>query len=256
MSDANFEKKRSITRIAMAAVTIISAFLILLALLALSPPASAEQVTFQVSHDEMLSVFEEFLAQHEIYSDVPHRLYSKRIMDSVSSESAIEIRIVDRKRNSLLKSDNFQVVLMSGGKTIRRFEMRVYIGIEVPVAVATRDIKRGEGLNDTKAYEFSWRDLSTSSVRMPVYQGDEIDSCVLKVNCGAGRELDRNLMEQPDIIHRNERVIVFFNHNGLMLTMIGKALESGKLHDRIKVLNETSRKTVVCEVTGDGEVEM
>lgn len=256
MSDTKLEKKRTITKIAMAAITIVSALLILLALLALSPPANAEQVKHQVSHDEMLSVFGEFLSQHEVYSDVPHRLYSKRIMDSVSSEGAIEIRIVDRKRNSLLKSDNFQVVLMSGGKTIRRFELRVYIGIEVPVAVATRDIKRGESLNDTEAYKIAWRDLSTSSVRMPVYKDDEIDSFVLKVNCRAGRELDRNLMEMPDIIHKGDRVIVFFDYNGLMLTMIGKALESGKLNERIKVLNEKSRKTIVCKVTGDGEVEL
>ena len=256
MSETNLKKKRAITRIAMAAITIVSALLVLLALLALSPPASAEQARHQVSHDDMLSVFDDFLSQHDVYSDIPHRIYSKRIMDSVSSDAEIEIRIVDRKRNNILKSDNFQVVLISGGKTIRRFELRVYIGIEVPVAVASRNIKRGESLNDSEAYEFAWRDLSSSPVRMPVYKDDEIESLVMKVNCIVGRELDRNLMEQPDIIHRGDRVIVFFDYNGLMLTMIGKAHESGKLGERIKILNEKSRKTIICKVTGEGEVEL
>ena len=177
-------------------------------------------------------------------------------MDSVSSDAEIEIRIVDRKRNNILKSDNFQIVLMSGGKTIRRFELRVYIGIEIPVAIASRDIKRGESLINSDAYEFAWRDLSASPVRMPVYKNDKIDNLVMKVNCNSGRELDKNLMVLPDIIHRNESVIVFFDYNGLMLTMIGKALESGKLGERIKILNEKSRKTIICKVTGEGEVEL
>lgn len=237
-------------------IAIIFALLILPALFASAPSASADQSKYQVSNDEIVSAFDNFLSNHDVYSNIPHRIYSKRIMDSVYSNSEIEIRIVDRKRSNILKGDNFQIVLMSSGKAIRRFEMRGYIGIEVPVAVAIRNINRGESLSSSDAYEFSWRDLSACPVRMPVYKDDDIGNLVMKVNCIAGRELDKNLMEQPDIIVRNERVIVFFEYNGLQLTMIGKAQESGKLGERIKILNEKSKKTIICKVTGHGEVEL
>ncbi|MFH1514632.1 MAG: flagellar basal body P-ring formation chaperone FlgA, partial [bacterium] len=112
-----------------------------------------------------------------------------------------------------------------------------------------------ESLNGSNAYEITYRDLSGSAVRMPIYECDDIADLVMRVNCQNGRTLDMTLMEKPDVILRGDRVIVFFENNGLALTMIGKALEPGKMGERIKILNERSLKTILCKVTGDGEVE-
>lgn len=250
---SGFEKARQ--KLIAAFYTAIITCFVVFALLVMSSPASASEIKHRVTHDDVVNALESFLAENEAYFDIPYRIYSKRIMDVVTSDNKIEIRIVDRIRGKLLKSDHFQVIIMSNGKTIRRFELRGYIGIEVPVAIASRDLLRGESLENSNAYEISYRDLSGSAVRMPIYTSDEIADLVMRVNCQNGRTLDKTLMEKPDVVLRGDRVIVFFENDGLALTMIGKALESGKMGGRIKILNERSRKTIFCKVTGEGEVE-
>jgi flagella basal body P-ring formation protein FlgA len=214
----------------------------------------ASTQSYSVTHDDIISSLDSFLKNHDVYGSIPYRLYSKRIMDTVSFDNELSIRIVDRSRDKLLKSDNFQVAIMSSGKTLRRFELKTYVGIEVPIAVVTRDLKRGERIDD--AYEFRWCDLTGSPVRAPMYEGDEIKDRVVRVTIRAGRELDRSILEAPDLVKRGDKIIAIFTIGGLTLTMSGRALDSGKLGDSIKILNEVSGRTIVCEVTGSNEVRV
>lgn len=224
---------------------------ILLLLMAPSVAQSSDSVN-SVSHDDVISALNSFLASHEVYESIPCRLYTKRIMDTVSYPNTLEIKIVNRSRDRLLKSDNFQVAIMSDGKTIRRFELKTYIGIEVPVAVISRDLKRGERIDG--AYDFRWCDLTGTSIRSPIYEGEEISNRVVRVTLRAGRELDEAILEMPDLVRRGDKVAVVFANGGLALTLSGKALQNGKIGDTVDVLNESSGRTVVCEVTGEGTV--
>lgn len=244
--------RKSVTRILLIRVGLIAS-LMFLPLISAQPVSAAPKSEYLITHDDLILAFENYLSEHEIYSEIPSRIYAKRIMDSIRHDSPMEIRIIDRARGNILKSDNFQVTIMTPGKTIRRFELRGILGIEVPVAVASRHIQRGERIDD--AIRFVYRDLSGSSVTMPIYEGDDTGDLVMRVNLQPGRELDMRLMEKPDIVFRNQKVIVFFEMNGLAVTMIGRALQNGKLGDRIDVLNESSGKRITCEVTGEGEVE-
>jgi len=233
----------------------IIAVIFFLAFLCLAATNSwAAETSNKVTHDDMVNTLDSFLKNHDVYSSIPYRLYTKRIMDTVDFDNEIEIKIVDRSRDRILKSDNFQVVIMSNGKTLRRFELKTYVGIEVPIAVATCDLKRGEKVDGL--YEFRWCDLTGSSVRTPIYESDEIKNRVVRVTLRAGRELDVSMLEAPDLVRRGERVVAIFSSGGLTLTMSGKALESGKLGDRVKILNEVSGRTIICEVVDEGQVRI
>ncbi len=63
-------------------------------------------------------------------------------------------------------------------------------------------------------------------------------------------------IETPQLVDRGEIVTMVFNEGGLQLTAQGKALEKGGKGDRIKVVNTSSSKTVVAEVTNDKEVTL
>lgn len=63
-------------------------------------------------------------------------------------------------------------------------------------------------------------------------------------------------IEAPQLVDRGEIVTMVFNEGGLQLTAQGKALEKGAKGDRIKVVNTSSSKTVVAEVTNDKEVTL
>ena len=208
----------------------------------------------KVTHENVVAALESFINANDAYSAIPFRTYTKQVLDTVSTDGPLEIRIIDRAREGILKIDNFQAAIILNGKTIRRFELRTFLGIEVLTAVANRDLKRGDKVDG--AYDFKWRDLSTSPVRMPVYEGDNLQDQVMRVNVRAGREIDQSLLEMPFLVKRGEKVNILFSSGKLTLRMTGKALESGKLGDTIEILNETSGKKITVKVTGDGEVSI
>lgn len=79
-----------------------------------------------------------------------------------------------------------------------------------------------------------------------------------------GRQTNRNLfpghavfskdLKKPSLIKRNQLVTLAFNQNGLSIVTEGRALEEGAVGDRIRVLNASSRSTVIGTVLADGSV--
>jgi flagellar basal body P-ring formation protein FlgA len=61
---------------------------------------------------------------------------------------------------------------------------------------------------------------------------------------------------KPDLVLRNEAVTLIYEAPGLMLTIRGKALESGAEGDLVNVLNIQSKRTVQGTVSGPGQVTM
>ena len=61
---------------------------------------------------------------------------------------------------------------------------------------------------------------------------------------------------RPELVHANENVTMFFEAPGLVLTVRGKALESGTEGDVVNILNIQSKRTVQGTVIGLGRVSI
>jgi flagellar basal body P-ring formation protein FlgA len=66
---------------------------------------------------------------------------------------------------------------------------------------------------------------------------------------------DGDLM-RPELVQRNETVTIVYGAPGLLLTMRGKALESGAEGDTVSVLNMQSNRTVHGKVSAYGRVDV
>jgi len=71
-----------------------------------------------------------------------------------------------------------------------------------------------------------------------------------------GRPLRAADLMKPELVARNETVTLIFEIPGILLTVRGKALDSGAEGDVISVLNEQSKRTVQGVVVGPGRVMM
>jgi flagella basal body P-ring formation protein FlgA len=71
-----------------------------------------------------------------------------------------------------------------------------------------------------------------------------------------GRPLRVADLMKPELVARNETVTLIFEIPGILLTVRGKALDSGAEGDVISVLNEQSKRTVQGVVVGPGRVMM
>jgi flagellar basal body P-ring formation protein FlgA len=72
----------------------------------------------------------------------------------------------------------------------------------------------------------------------------------------AGEVLHAADFVKPEIVQRNENVTLVYEAPGLLLTMRGKALESGALGDTVNVLNIQSKRTIQGTISGPGQVSV
>ncbi|HKF99076.1 MAG TPA: flagellar basal body P-ring formation chaperone FlgA [Xanthobacteraceae bacterium] len=70
----------------------------------------------------------------------------------------------------------------------------------------------------------------------------------------AGETVHAADLMKPDLVQRNEMVTLFYEVPGLVLTMRGKALDSGAQGDPVNVLNIQSKRTVQGTVSGPRQV--
>jgi flagella basal body P-ring formation protein FlgA len=61
---------------------------------------------------------------------------------------------------------------------------------------------------------------------------------------------------KPELVARNDTVTISFEVPGMVLTVLGKAIEAGALGDVINVLNVQSKRTIQATVRGPGRVSV
>jgi flagella basal body P-ring formation protein FlgA len=91
-------------------------------------------------------------------------------------------------------------------------------------------------------------------------RGDVVRSADLAVGLAARRPLRAGELlraadlGKPDLVHRNEIVMMVYEAPGVLITFRGKALESGAQGDMVNVLNVESKRTIQGIVTGPGRI--
>lgn len=80
----------------------------------------------------------------------------------------------------------------------------------------------------------------------------------LEVRSGtpAGQALRPGDLERSAVIERNERVALVFRQGALSISTEGLALERAAIGGRVRVMNLSSRRTVVGIAKGQGQVEV
>lgn len=72
----------------------------------------------------------------------------------------------------------------------------------------------------------------------------------------AGRPVKKADLREPAIIDRNESVTLVFSKNGLSILTDGRALGRGAPGEIIRVMNLSSRTTVIGRIRSDGLIEV
>jgi flagella basal body P-ring formation protein FlgA len=119
-------------------------------------------------------------------------------------------------------------------------------------ATLTRPVTRGEVLRDV--------DVAIEKRAKAELSGDVIADAQAVVGQAArralraGQPLRQGDLMRPELVHRNEPVMILYQVPGIVLTLRGKAIDAGSEGDVVSVLNLQSKRTVQGVVTGDGRV--
>jgi flagella basal body P-ring formation protein FlgA len=72
----------------------------------------------------------------------------------------------------------------------------------------------------------------------------------------AGQAIKAADLVKPDLVHRDQNVILIYEAPGIYLTMRGKSLENGTEGDVVNVMNLQSKRTLSGTVTGRGQISI
>jgi flagella basal body P-ring formation protein FlgA len=121
----------------------------------------------------------------------------------------------------------------------------------VEVAVLARSVERNEVL---KSSDVITERRPKAEVGSDAAIRDRAVGMQMRRQLRAGQALRVADFAKPDLVQRDDNVILIYESAGLYLTMRGKALESGTEGDTVSVLNLQSKRTVFGVIIGRGQV--
>ena len=140
--------------------------------------------------------------------------------------------------------------LANGGTASWRYTGSAVETIEA--AVPTRAFNRGDII---KAGDFTIerRPRGEFTSELPV-AASEVAGLAARRSVRAGQPLRQSDLMKPEVVQKGETVTLQYQVPGIVLSMRGKALETGAEGDMVSVLNVESKRTVQGLVTGPGRV--
>jgi len=153
------------------------------------------------------------------------------------------------------RSGRFDITFDLPGSTgLRRGSLR-YTGIAAETqetAILTRTLARGEILrkNDIAIERRPKTEISADGISDP----QAVLGMSARQPLRGGQALRKSDLAKPELVQRNEPVLLVFEAEGISLTLRGTAQESGTEGDVVNVLNPQSKRSVQGIVTGPGRI--
>jgi len=147
-----------------------------------------------------------------------------------------------------------QLTLECSGQAIKGWPVKVSSDLQVflPVVISTGVIDRGATINASSLQQQE-TDI-TKSIRGFYHRIDQVAGMSAKRRIRTNQILSPDLIDQPQLVKRGEKVHIIANQDGIKAAMAGEALEKGGIGDVIRVKNISSGKTIEAKVVEAGVV--
>ena len=122
----------------------------------------------------------------------------------------------------------------------------------VEAAVVTRPLVRGDLVRQSDI-AIERRPKSEFSSEPPASAADIVGRAA-RGGLRAGQGLRASDLMKPELVKKNEMVLLHYEVPGIVLSMRGQALESGTEGDLVNVLNIQSKRTIQGVITGAGRI--
>jgi flagellar basal body P-ring formation protein FlgA len=138
-------------------------------------------------------------------------------------------------------TDNFRTKLRFTGVAIEMLD----------AAVLTRNVDRGDVL---KSSDVIIERRPKAEVGTDAAARNRAVGMQMRKTLHAGQPLKTADLGKPDLVQRDDNVMLIYEASGIYLTVRGKAVDSGTEGDNVTVLNLQSKHTVSGVVIGRGQV--
>jgi flagella basal body P-ring formation protein FlgA len=142
---------------------------------------------------------------------------------------------------------------LPGSAAARRMPLRFTgtVTEAVEAATLTRSLARGEIV---RSADVVMDRRPKSEVGAEALSFDQVVGLATKRSLRVGQPLRSSDLMKPEVVQRNEAVTIVYEVPGILLTVRGKALETGAVGDLIGVHNVQTNRTVQASIAGPGRV--
>ncbi len=161
---------------------------------------------------------------------------------------------INASGGSVAKLARQQLILECTNKAIKGWPIKVSSDMQVflPVVISTTVINRGDTIRSNQL-QLQENEI-TRSPRGFYHRIDEINGMGAKRRIRANQIVSPDLIDQPQLIKRGEKIKIIANRDGISASMPGEALEKGGEGEVIRVKNLSSGKTIEAKVVEAGVV--
>jgi flagella basal body P-ring formation protein FlgA len=157
------------------------------------------------------------------------------------------------RANYYPRTNRFDVAIeIPGNSTAQPMSLRFSgTAVEtVEAAVILRPLAKGEVIKSADVV--IERKPKAESFKDAIDANDPVIGFAASQPLRPGQVLRRSDLMKPELVHRNDIVVLTYEVPGILLTFRGKAIDSGTEGDLIAVLNPESKRTIYGTVTGPG----
>ncbi|MFY8114715.1 MAG: flagellar basal body P-ring formation chaperone FlgA [Rhabdaerophilum sp.] len=204
-----------------------------------------------ISRLDMQGIIAKALAERGAKGDLEVVLDDHLAARTVDAARRDEIRITKLVRDPV--NGRFEArVALAGDSSAESWMLSGSVLETREIAVPAQDLERGDAIEARKLV----------LVRRPVNQ---IGSDVLTADADltgmiprrvlkAGEPIRNSDLAKPILVEKNQVITVLYNSGGLMLSMRGRAQNSGSMGETIRVQNPQSKRIVEGVVTGQAQI--
>lgn len=215
-------------------------------------PDLNEQRTLTVADIE--GVIKGYLIENTPYGSDQIRVHNISMPDSISLSRAWDYDVMPAPKSQLNGRTSFSLNIKSDGKNIQTYWISANIDILVDAVITSRTLKDRQIISEDDIY-LSKKILSELP---PGYVSDVKDIIGKRTKrfTGINRPITEDMVEEPPLFKRGDKVFVIAESDTLKVTTVGIASEDGIKGRPVKVLNIQSKKEVFGEVMEDGIVKV
>jgi flagellar basal body P-ring formation protein FlgA len=167
-----------------------------------------------------------------------------------SSQGTLRVTQLEFDTRSGRFEATLEIPAGTGKRSVMHLTGRAVVTLEV--ATVTRTVERGSTLREA---DVEMERRPRAEVGRDVVTGrQQAVGLAARGTLQPGRPIRVVELMKPDLIQRNDAVTLVYEVPGIMLTIRGKAIESGAEGDVISVLNEQSKRTVQGTIVAPGRV--
>jgi len=167
-------------------------------------------------------------------------------------EGELKLSVIGRVLPSNNRSLLIPMAAVAEGRTLRTFWVKAYVRVRAHVVQLAKPVPYAHPLQADDVRD-ALADIEEPGAAYFRTCAEAIGTTAKRA-LGVGELLRRDWVNEINLVHSGDTVRLVSQGDAIRVTALARALQNGKIGDRIKVRNVDSDRAITAVVTGQGEV--